>query len=130
MIINNQMAKSIQQIGNISKSPTKSGQVVKPGNNNFQNILNKQLEQSLELKFSKHASDRLATRDIVLNDNQMERLNKGVESARSKGIRESLMVMDNISLIVNVENSTVITALSSDESKEHVFTNIDGAVLL
>jgi flagellar operon protein len=130
MIINNQMAKSIQQIGNVTKSPTKPGQVIKQGNKNFQSILNKQLEQSLELKFSKHATDRLASRDITLNGNQMERLTKGVESARDKGIKESLMVMDNISLIVNVENSTVITALDSEESKEHVFTNIDGAVLL
>jgi len=129
MIINNQMAKSIQQIGN-NNSPTKTGQINKQGNNSFQNILNKQLEQSLELKFSKHANDRLSSRNITLNENQMERLNQGVASARGKGIKESLMVMDNISLIVNVENSTVITALDSEESKEHVFTNIDGAVLL
>ena len=129
MIINNQMAKSIRQIGN-NNSPTKIGQINKQGNNSFQNILNNQLEQSLELKFSKHANDRLTSRNITLDANQMERLNQGVTSARSKGIKESLMVMDNISLIVNVENSTVITALDSEESREHVFTNIDGAVLL
>ena len=129
MIINNQMAKSIQQIGN-NNSPTTKGQINKQGNDNFQDILNKQLEQSTELKFSKHANDRLSSRNITLDQNQMERLNQGVTSARDKGIKESLMVMDNISLIVNVENSTVITALDSEESRQHVFTNIDGAVLL
>ena len=129
MIINNQMAKSIQQIGN-NNSPTKTGQIIKQGNNSFQNVLKKQLEQSLELKFSKHATDRLSSRNIQLDQNQMKRLNQGVASARDKGIKESLMVMDNISLIVNVENSTVITALDSEQSREHVFTNIDGAVLL
>jgi flagellar operon protein len=130
MIINSQMAKSIQQIEKVTKSSTTSDQIAKQGNASFQNILNKQLEKSEELTFSKHATDRLATRDIVLSEQQLERLNQGVESAREKGIKESLMVMDNISLIVNVENATVITALDSSESKEHVFTNIDGAVLL
>lgn len=129
MIINNQIAQSIQQIGNVTKSPTKSNQIIKPGNS-FQSVLNKELEQSQELKFSKHANDRLVSRDITLDTKQIERLQKGVNNARDKGIKESLMVMDNISLIVNVENSTVVTALDSNESREHVFTNIDGAVLL
>ncbi len=129
MIINSQIAQSIQQIGNVTKSPTKSNQIIKPGNS-FQSVLNKELEQSQELKFSKHANDRLVSRDITLDTKQIERLQKGVNNARDKGIKESLMVMDNISLIVNVENSTVVTALDSNESREHVFTNIDGAVLL
>ncbi len=129
MIINNQMARSVERIGNAASSPKKSGQVIGQGQN-FQSILNRQLEESTELKFSKHANQRLEQRDIVLTNDQLQRLQSGVDSARVKGIKESLMVMDNISLIVNVENSTVVTALDGDESREHVFTNIDGAVLL
>lgn len=129
MIINNQMARSVERIGNNVSSPKKTGQVNRQGQS-FQNILNRQLEQSTELKFSKHANERLEKRDIVLSDQQISRLQNGLESARVKGIKESLMVMDNISLIVNVENSTVVTALDSEESRDHVFTNIDGAVLL
>ncbi len=129
MIINNQMARSVERIGNAASSPKKTGQVLGQGQN-FQSILNRQLQESTELKFSKHANQRLEQRDIVLTDEQLNRLQNGVDSARVKGIKESLMVMDNISLIVNVENSTVVTALDADESREHVFTNIDGAVLL
>jgi len=130
MIVNSQIAKSIQQIGSASNPPTKTRQKVENGNKSFQSILNQKLEQSQKLTFSKHASERLASRDIELDDSQIERLTQGVESAKEKGLKESLMVVDSISLIVNVESSTVITALDSSESKQHVFTNIDGAVLL
>jgi len=123
------MAQSIQRIEKNTKSPTKPNQINQSGKS-FQSILNQQLGQALELTFSKHANERLAKRDITLNDEQMIRLQEGVNSAREKGIKESLMVMDNISMIVNIENSTVVTALDSKESREHVFTNIDGAVLL
>jgi hypothetical protein len=33
-----------------------------------------------------------------------------------------------MSFVVNVKNKTVITAVNSNELKENVFTNIDGAV--
>ena len=41
----------------------------------FKDILNKTSEQTAQgsVKFSKHASDRLATRDIVLDDTQIDR---------------------------------------------------------
>lgn len=129
MIINNQMARSIDRINSGASSPAKNRPVSGSGVD-FKNILNQSISQSTELKFSKHANERLAQRDIVLSEEQISRLQNGLDSARVKGIKESLMVMDNISLIVNVENATVVTALDSDESRDHVFTNIDGAVLL
>jgi flagellar operon protein len=38
--------------------------------------------------------------------------------------------MDDVALVVNIESKTVVTALSKQESKAHVFTNIDGAVVI
>ena len=130
MIINPNMQNAVRQIESQKSSTNKTTQHIKQGSQNFQSILNQQLEQATELKFSKHANDRLLSRDIQLDQNQMMRLTKGVESARMKGVKESLMLMDNLALVVNIENSTVITALDKNDSKEHVFTNIDGAVLL
>jgi flagellar operon protein len=130
MIINNNMQNAIRQLENQTPSTNKTTQSIKQGSQNFQSIFNQQLEQAKELKFSKHANDRLMSRDIQLNKEQMVRLTKGVESARMKGVKESLMLMDNLALVVNIENSTVITALEKNDFKEHVFTNIDGAVLL
>ena len=60
----------------------------------------------------------------------MDRLKSGLEKANTKGIRESLMIMDDLAFIVNVPNSTVITAMDSTNSNEQVFTNIDGAVIV
>ena len=48
--------------------------------------------------------------------------------AEAKGIKESLVMMDNLAFIVNVKNSTVITAVTGEE--ERIFSNIDGAVIV
>ena len=80
--------------------------------------------------FSKHANDRLASRNISLNEDQINRLSQAVKKAEEKRIRESLVMMDNIAFIVNVNNKTVITAMDQDMNNNQVFTNIDGAVIV
>ena len=57
----------------------------------------------------------------------MERLESVTPKEREKGIRESLVMVDNMAFIVNVKNNTVVTALG--DSSDSVFTNIDGAVI-
>lgn len=80
--------------------------------------------------FSKHANERLESRNINLSDAQIDRLNKGVMQAKEKSINESLVMMDNIAFIVNVKNNTVITAMEQETEDSNVFTNIDGAVIV
>lgn len=82
------------------------------------------------LKFSKHANARLADRNIKLTTEQVARLQEGVIKAREKGIQESLVMLDNLSFIVNVKNDTVVTALDNQSSDQKIFTNIDGAVIV
>lgn len=97
--------------------------------NSFQSILESQYaKQDSVLKFSKHANERLLSRNIDLSDEQLNKLETGTKKAQEKGISESLVIVDNIAFIVNVKNSTVITAL--DEGEDKVFTNIDGAVIM
>ncbi len=101
------------------------------GEKSFGDILGRMQENAdSKLRFSKHATDRLATRDIKLDDSQLDRLKEGVAKAEMKGIKESLMIMDKLAFIVNVPSSTVVTALDSQLSNEQVFTNIDGAVIV
>ena len=88
----------------------------------------KKIAERGELKFSKHASERLASRNIDLSETQKERLNQAVKAAEAKGIKESLVMMDNLAFIVNVKNNTVITAVAGGEEK--IFSNIDGAVVV
>lgn len=87
------------------------------------------VSDSSELKFSKHAAMRLEDRNINLSQEQNRRLQDGVAKASEKGIKESLVMLDSLAFIVNVPNKTVVTAMDQNESKESVFTNIDGAVI-
>ncbi len=99
----------------------------------FQDILSKKTEnipETGEVKFSKHAANRLADRNIELTEEQVERLNLGTAKAGAKGINESLVIVDSFAFIVNVPNQTVITAMEQTETDENVFTNIDGAVII
>lgn len=95
----------------------------------FQQTLQNKLS-SPELTFSKHALEQIRHREIRLDEAGIKKLNEGVHNAREKGIRESLMLMDNVAYVVSIKNATVITALEAEETKNHVFTNIDGAVVL
>ncbi len=94
----------------------------------FQQILAGKQEEAQGLRFSKHANSRLESRNIVLEETQVERLTEGVSRARDKGINESLVMVDDLAFIVNIKNNTVVTALEQQE-KNSVFTNIDGAVI-
>ena len=116
------------------------GQFLNSGKTAGQNVSNVQgqsfaeiLEQKKvaehgELRFSKHASERLISRNIDLSESQKERLNHAVKAAEAKGIKESLVMMDNLAFIINVKNNTVVTAVTGGEEK--IFSNIDGAVVV
>jgi len=81
------------------------------------------------VRFSAHAEQRLKSSRIVLTPEQMERLSGAVSKAEAKGARESLILLDDLALVVSVRNRTVITAIGPDRLKENVFTNIDSAVI-
>lgn len=80
-----------------------------------------------QVRFSKHANERLAMRNIELDDSQIERLEDGMNMAREKGLKDPLVMVDNIAFIVNVKSNTVVTAVKN--AGNSVFTNIDGAVI-
>lgn len=98
----------------------------------FEEILKQKqaVNESSTLKFSKHASQRLQSRNIELSNEQKERLETGAEKAEAKGMRESLVIVDSYSFIVNVPSKTVVTAMEQSESEENIYTNIDGAVII
>ena len=99
----------------------------------FRQILKQASEQSIETEnvtFSKHANERLASRNINLDEGQIERLNRGILQAKEKSINESLVMMDNIAFIVNIKNNTVVTAMDQTTNDSNIFTNIDGAVIV
>lgn len=117
---------SIEQMTELVKNSQKTTAAKLQGNSkSFLEILDS--VKSEQLVFSKHANERLQSRNIDLSEEQLERLQTGTRRAGEKGIKESLVMVDNLAFIVNVRNNTVITAVNDNEDK--VFTNIDGAVI-
>ncbi len=95
----------------------------------FQEIFDK-IQKSGELKFSKHALQRLESRNIKLEDSDIEKLNTAVDKAQSKGVKDALIIMGDKAFIASVTNRTIVTAAAEDQLKENVFTKIDGAVII
>jgi len=83
-----------------------------------------------QLKVSGHAQTRLQSRGIQLGPDEWNRVLSGVQKAAAKGAKESLVMVDNVALLVSVKNRTVITAVDQENLKENVFTNIDSAVIV
>lgn len=96
---------------------------------NFQRTL-EGMRAASSLKFSAHAQQRLERRQIDLDAQRLSRLEEAVEKAAAKGARESLVLLDDLALVVSVKNRTVITAVDEKSLKEKVFTNIDSAIIV
>lgn len=125
-LINNNFS-SIEQINDLMRNNKQTANTVKleTGSKSFSEVLDS--VRKSELVFSKHANERLQSRNIDLSQDQLERLQTGTKRAGEKGIKESLVMVDNLAFIVNIRNNTVVTAVNDNEDK--IFTNIDGAVI-
>jgi flagellar operon protein len=86
-------------------------------------------ERTGGVQFSGHAVERLRRRGIDVDPGTLQRLEGGVDRAATKGSRESVVFVDDKAFVVSVTNRTVITAVDSAHMREHVFTNIDSAVI-
>ncbi len=96
----------------------------------FQGVLKQVQERATStVRFSAHAQTRLQSRRIALGPGELNRIEGAVDRAASKGVRESLVLLDQTAFVVSVSNRTVITVVDRENLKHNVFTNIDGAVI-
>ena len=122
---------NIKQLENrLISTPFQQKEIKASQNKNFEDVLKKIQSNNEEIKFSKHAVERMGARNIELNSNDVEKLQKAFKKAEEKGVKEALIVIGDKGFIASVKNKTVITTMTSDQIKENVFTNIDGAVIL
>lgn len=105
--------------------PNKIGQT-NSSNESFKQIL----QQNMSLKFSHHAEQRMKQRGIELLPEQMAKLASAVDKASQKGAKDSLLLLQDLALIVNVQSRMVITAMDGKSMQDNVFTNIDSAVVV
>lgn len=94
----------------------------------FDQLLQEARQQG-QVRFSGHAQSRMAERGINFSPNQLERLQQAVKLVDTKGGRDSLVMLDDTALVVNVKNETVVTVVDREQMKNNVFTKIDSAVI-
>ncbi len=82
------------------------------------------------IKFSNHAVERMQSRGISFNQEDLTRLNEAVDRAAAKGSKDTLVLMNDSALICSVKNKTVVTVMDKTALKENVFTNIDSTIVM
>jgi flagellar operon protein len=86
-------------------------------------------QRAVGVQFSNHAVQRLQRRGIEVEPGTLQRLDEGVDRAARKGARDAVVFVEGTAFVVSVRNKTVITAVDRDHMRDHVFTNIDSAVI-
>lgn len=118
--------KSIVPVGPGGGQPNATVQPAQRATQEFKDVWDQACEKN-RLRFSRHAIERLETRNVALGNADLERLGSAVSKAGEKGARESLVLVDELAFVVSIRNRTVITAMQSP--KDGVFTSIDCAVI-
>jgi len=96
----------------------------------FNKILEKQIKKEECFTISAHAAQRLSSRNINFDGDDMKKINEGINMADSKGAKQSLIMYKDMALITSIKNRTVITALDKNQSEGSIITNIDSVVMI
>ena len=96
----------------------------------LQEELSRTGQPAQSVAFSKHAINRAQERGIEVTPDLMDQLAGSVIRAQAKGATNILAMDAEKAFIINVPSAKVITAITQEEMKENIFTNIDGAVFL
>lgn len=110
------------------------GEVGKQGQdiNEFSNLLNEKIKETEPqgIKISLHAARRLGERDMLMDKEELNKIKDGLEKLKTKGGRDSLIVTPNGAYIVDVKNSTIVTAMDKGSIQDNVFTKIDSTLIV
>ncbi|MCE5314760.1 MAG: TIGR02530 family flagellar biosynthesis protein [Armatimonadota bacterium] len=96
----------------------------------FESALATEMSKSAGVKLSAHAQKRLAERNLQFGEEEQARVGSGMDKINAKGADKSLVLMDDLALVVSARNRVVITAVDSGNARDAVFTDIDSAVIV
>jgi flagellar operon protein len=82
-----------------------------------------------EVSFSLHARQRLEQRRLNLSEQELDRLERAVGALSRKGGKLSLVLLDQLAMLVSIVNRRVITVAGQEQLEQNVFTNIDSAAV-
>ncbi|WP_017185469.1 TIGR02530 family flagellar biosynthesis protein [Alkalibacillus haloalkaliphilus] len=90
----------------------------------FENVSNE------GVKVSKHAQKRMDERNIQISEKQWEQIEQKMTEAKEKGVTDSAVVLSDAILLASTKNETIITAMDRQEATGHLFTNVNGTIVL
>jgi flagellar operon protein len=99
------------------------------GTNKFDTLLVSKFLEANNITFSKHSELRMQQRNINISLSQAQRLVSAINVAKTKGIKDGLIILDDYAMVTNIPKRTVITVTKKENSSENVFTNINGAII-
>ncbi len=94
----------------------------------FKSYFTKELNKVKDYKISAHAQERIEA--LNLKEGDLKKIGDGIEMARNKGSKNTLIYYKDVAFIASVENSTLITAIEKERARENIVTNIDSMVML
>lgn len=97
-----------------------------PAGTSFADVLSRATEQ---VHLTRHAQKRIERRELNLDPQRLARLNSAITRAAEKGGRNSVVMLDDLAVVVNVRERTVITAMPKEGNHQRVFTNVDSVVI-
>lgn len=83
-----------------------------------------------QVNVSTHAMKRLQERNIELDGNEFMKLKEAISKLRNKGGHDSLVITQKAAYVVDVDKSTVVTAVDKNNMNENVFTKIDSTIFM
>ena len=101
-----------------------------PGRPSFKEMFARELANSHNIAFARHASERLHSRGLETSDENMNSIAGAIDKAYAKGSRETPVLSEDAALGVSVPNRTVITVFDPDNLREGIVTAIDSAVII
>jgi len=82
------------------------------------------------VSFSKHASARMESRGIELDEQDMEDLSGAIDNLARRGAKESLVLMGDHAFIVGVPDRRIVTVMTRSEAAGNIFTQIDSTAVV
>ena len=97
---------SVQGLQNKNKKVNKQDNSFNEEKSTFNKILDKQIKKEECFTISSHAAQRLNSRNIDFNDDDMKKINEGINMADGKGVKQSLILYKDMALITSIKNRT------------------------